>query len=118
MIKKILKTTGMFVSCFIIAIIFFILISNTIVYNDCRDYHIKECEEAHNLNQTFLLCSGFIIEPSESDKDSYCAIHPEENCESIPHGCNLAENEYIVGLRIPFTKLEWRFAEQKKGEDK
>ena len=105
---KILKSVGLFTIAFIIAIGLFILMTNIPIWNDCYDSHFKECNNAHNNNMTFLYYSGFQVPPADSDFYSFCAFHPEEGCSEIPHGCVVYENEYLVGFRIPFTKIEWR----------
>ena len=53
----------------------------------CYEIHKQECEYCHSLNKTYLLCSGFCVEPEESDKNKNCAYHPEENCSNIPKMC-------------------------------
>lgn len=73
--------------------------------NDCYEGHKLECEQAHELNKTYLYCSGFQVEPTLEDMDTFCAIHPNESCLDIPHGCVLQENEYIESICIRFTKL-------------
>lgn len=99
-------------ACFIISIILGLIITilNIPVWNDCHGPHLNECEDAHKLNKSYYYCSGFIGEPRQEDFDIFCAFHPEEGCEQIPHGCVLRENEFLIGFRIPFTKLEWIFA--------
>ena len=72
---------------------------------DCYESHKLECEQAHELNKTYFYCSGFQVEPTLEDMDTFCAIHPNESCLSIPHGCVLQENEYIESVCIRFTKL-------------
>ena len=82
-----------------VVLLFFLLLIPFPKRNDCYDFHVEECLNAHKLNKTFLLCSGFFVEPSDSDFDSGCAIHPLEDCyKEVPHGCNLVQNEYIVGV--------------------
>lgn len=95
----------------IIALGLFIIMTNIPVWNDCHDSHVQECTQAHILNKTYSVCSGFAYEPRAEDFEIPCAFHPNESCKGIPHGCVLIENEYLVGVRIPFTKLEWRFLE-------
>jgi len=88
----------------ILGIIFLGMLS--IHRNDCYDMHLGECNFAHSNNMTYNHCSGFWTEPSDFDlSESGClAVHPLEDCEEeVPHGCNLAENEYADGICIPFT---------------
>jgi hypothetical protein len=95
------------ISLWFILFIFFVIIINMIQVNraDCYEGHKLECEQAHELNKTYLYCSGFQVEPTLEDMDTFCAIHPNESCSSIPHGCVLQENEYIESICIRFTKL-------------
>ncbi len=54
----------------------------------CYKIHLQECLEAHKLNQTLLLCSGFVVEPNEQHLKEFCAIHPLEDCyTNIPKEC-------------------------------
>lgn len=67
----------------VIGIVF--LFSNS--KKDFHDFHVKECEYCHEMNMTFLLCSGFCVEQRGDERDNFCAISPIEDCEkNIPHG--------------------------------
>lgn len=94
---------GMF--CLSLVFIFIVIIFLLGTFTDgtkvedlaCYEYHISECEECHKQNKTFALCSGFCIEPKESqlydlpngaNLENVCAIHPLEDCnKSIPKEC-------------------------------
>jgi len=93
-----------------LALTLIVIVCDIPVWNDCYEPHLEECKYAHSINQTYLYASGFIGPPEDSDLNSFFAFHPEEGCSEIPHGCVLRENEFLIGFRIPFTKLEWIFA--------
>lgn len=105
--KELMRNVFAFVIGVSITFGMLILLSNAVVWSDCYEDHLKECEYAHSLNQSYSYCSGWLHEPSIEDFNIFCAFHPEEGCEQIPHGCVLKENEHIIGLKIPYTKLEW-----------
>ena len=57
----------------------------------CYIYHVQECLNCQQQNLTYLLCSGFCVEPSAQDLDGKgCpVIHPTVNCFDLPKECNL-----------------------------
>ena len=68
---------------------------------DFYDFHVWECEQAHGENMTYLVCSGFWVEPSASDFDNSMAVHPLEDCSKcIAHGSNLGTGEIVVVFGI------------------
>jgi len=59
---------------------------------DCYKFHVKECLSCHDKNLTYLLCSGFCVEPDEDDlnnNNTICVVHPQEDCFDLPMECNL-----------------------------
>jgi len=104
-----LKTLGLIVLGILLGFIVFALVGKSLIWHDCYDTHIEQCNYAHSLNKTYSYCSGFLDEPENQDFELFCAFHPEEGCDEIPHGCVMIENEVLEGFRIPFTKLEWMF---------
>jgi hypothetical protein len=98
-----LKGGFIFLGLFIFLIVLYLMVQ--VNRADCYEGHKLECEQAHELNKTYLYCSGFQVESTLEDMDTYCAIHPNESCLNIPHGCVLQENEYIESICIKFTKL-------------
>ena len=64
----------------------------------CYNYHVQECEECHNQNKSFALCSGICFDPRDIEDTmdtetggntvSVCSIHPLEKCEDhVPKHC-------------------------------
>lgn len=88
---------------FLIGFILFLLSAISIIYgmyeehriNDrnygCYIYHVQECLDCQKQNLTYLLCSGFCVQPSSQDLDGKgCpVIHPTKNCFDLPKECNL-----------------------------
>jgi len=86
----------------LVAIIVSIIIAATIALSYLQLVEIKESERAenliaecnycHNMNMTYLVCSGFCAEPLNNDlmeQQGHCAIHPQENCKNISHEFSL-----------------------------
>jgi len=61
----------------------------------CYNYHVQECEECHNQNKSFALCSGICFDPRDIEDTTdaknvvnTCSIHPSEKCEDhVPKNC-------------------------------
>lgn len=68
---------------------------------DFYEFHIYECEEAHKINMTFAVCSGFVYPPEASDLKNPCLIHPSEPCkDNVAHGSNTGQKELRPLLNI------------------
>jgi len=104
-----LKTFGTIILGILLAFVFIILGAKSLIWHDCYDTHLEQCTYAHSIYKTYSYCSGFLDEPELEDFELFCAFHPDEGCDEIPHGCVVIENEVLEGFKIPFTKLEWRF---------
>lgn len=81
----------------VIIILIFSLIYSYYSFNElkrdygCYIFHVQECLNCHQQNLTYLLCSGFCVEPSIQDFDGKgCpVVNPLNNCFDLPKECNL-----------------------------
>jgi hypothetical protein len=55
----------------------------------CYYFHVSECEDCHVQNKTYLLCSGFCMDPQPDDNTYGCyRIGLKANCsEQVPKMC-------------------------------
>ena len=87
--------------CIVIGILIFLTFFPFPQEKDFYEFHVSECEQAHKLNMTFAVCSGFLYHPSEADFKNPCAIHPQESCkDNVAHGSITGQMEYRPLLNI------------------
>ena len=75
---------------------------------DFYDFHVWECEQCHEQNKSFAVCSGICYE--DQSIDNGCMVTLNEICsESIEHGSITGQYEYRSQWSILLEKYKkWK----------
>lgn len=88
--KTIFKYLTMLATCILMFAFYLIVINQGPTTRDYNCYisHVQECLDCHNLNLTYLLCSGFCVNLQSDDDEYYCRWGLNKSCWDLPKECN------------------------------